>query len=94
MVTEKEELLRHVLEKARRKCKISPPVYAQRLGCSLEILLSTSWDAHDSLSFLSSDFPADAGEALDNSGEFDAEGGEAGFSGSPDPNPASRLKGC
>jgi hypothetical protein len=31
MVTEKEELLRHVLEKARRKCKISPPVYAQRL---------------------------------------------------------------
>ena len=50
-----------------------------------------SSDAHDSLSFLSSDFPADAGIAFDSSGEFDAEGGEAGFSGSPDPNPASRL---
>jgi hypothetical protein len=51
-------------------------------------------DAHDSLSFLSSGFPADAGVALDNSGEFDAEGGEAGCSGSPDPNPASRLEVC
>ena len=49
-------------------------------------------DAHDSLSFLSSGFPADEGVALDNSGEFDAEGGEAGCSGSPDPNPASRLE--
>jgi len=42
---------------------------------------------HDSLSFLS----ADAGVALDNAGETDVEGGEAGFSASPDPNPASRL---
>jgi hypothetical protein len=49
-----------------------------------------SSDAHDSLSFLSSDFPA-AGVAFDNSGEFDIEGGEVGCSGSPDPNPASRL---
>jgi hypothetical protein len=51
-------------------------------------------DVHDSFSFLSSGFPADAGVALDNSGEFDVEGGEAGFSGSPDPNPASRLEEC
>ena len=51
-----------------------------------------SLDAHDSLSFLSSDFPADAGVALDSSGEFDVEGGEAGCSDSPDPNPASRLE--
>jgi hypothetical protein len=50
-----------------------------------------SLNAHDSLSFLSSDFPADAGIAFDSSGEFDAEGGEAGCSCSPDPNPASRL---
>jgi len=50
-----------------------------------------SSDAHDSLSFLSSDFPAEAGVAFDNSGEFAAEGGEAGWSASPDPNPASRL---
>jgi len=42
---------------------------------------------HDSLSFLS----ADAGVALDSAGETDVEGGEAGFSASPDPNPASRL---
>lgn len=56
-----------------------------------ETLLSMSRYAHDSLSFLSSDFPAIAGVAFDNSGEFVAEGGEAGFSGSPDPNPASRL---
>jgi hypothetical protein len=43
---------------------------------------------HDSLSFLS----ADAGVALDSAGETDVEGGEAGFSASPDPNPASRLE--
>jgi hypothetical protein len=48
---------------------------------------------HGSLSFLSSDFPAEAGVDFDNSGEFAVEGGEAGFSGSPDPDPklASRL---
>jgi len=46
-------------------------------------------DAHDP-SF-SSDFSADAGVALESAGETDVEGGEAGFSGSPDPNPASRL---
>jgi len=57
----------------------------------LGTLLSMSCDTHDSLSFLCSNFPADAGVALDNSGEFDAEGGEAGCSDSPDPNPASRL---
>jgi hypothetical protein len=43
---------------------------------------------HDSLSFLS----ADAGVALASAGETDVEGGEAGFSASPDPNPASRLE--
>jgi hypothetical protein len=42
-------------------------------------------------SFLSSDFSAVAGVALDNAGETDVEGGDAGFSGSPDPNPARRL---
>ena len=45
----------------------------------------------DSLSFLSSDFPAAAGVALGNSGELDAEGGEAGFSASPEPKPARGL---
>jgi hypothetical protein len=49
-------------------------------------------DAHDSLSFLSSGCPADAGVAFNSSGELEAEGGEAGFSVSPDPNPASRLE--
>jgi len=48
-------------------------------------------NAHEALSFLSSDFSAATGVALDNAGETDVEGGEAGFSGSPDANPASRL---
>lgn len=56
----------------------------------LETLLCVS-DAHDSLSLLSSDFTAAAGVDLDNSGELEVEGGEAGFSGSPEPNPARRL---
>lgn len=43
------------------------------------------------MSFLSSDLSAGAGVALDNAGETDVEGGEAGFSASPDPNPARRL---
>ena len=46
---------------------------------------------HHSLSFLSSDL-SPAGVALDNAGETEVDGGEAGFSGSPDPNPASRLQ--
>ena len=48
---------------------------------------------HDSLSFLSSDFPAVAGVAFDSSGELETEGGEAGCSVSPDPDPrlARRL---
>ena len=46
-------------------------------------------DAHDSFSFLSSDFSA--GVALDRAGETEVEGGEAGCSESPDPNPARRL---
>jgi len=49
-------------------------------------------DADHWLSFLSSDLSAEAGVALDNAGETDVEGGDAGFSGSLDPNPASRLK--
>jgi len=50
-----------------------------------ETLLCTLPNDQDSLSFLSSDFPAAAGVAFDISGEFDAEGGEAGCSASPDP---------
>jgi len=46
-------------------------------------------DAHDP-SF-TSDFSAAAGVDLVNSGEAEVEGGEAGFSDSPDPNPARRL---
>jgi len=88
---EKEKLLRHVEERPRRKCNISPLVYAQRLGCSRNTFVYIEENVHDSLSFLSSDFPAEAGAAFDCSGEFDVEGGEAGFSGSPDPNPARRL---
>jgi len=38
---------------------------------------------HDSLSFLSSDLPAFAGVALDNSGEVAVEGGDVGCSDSP-----------
>jgi len=56
-----------------------------------ETLLRMLLDAHDSLSFLSSDLSAVAGVALDNAGETEVEGGEAGCSCSPDPNPASRL---
>lgn len=47
-------------------------------------------NVHDSLSFLSSDFSAEAGEDLVKAGEVLVDGGEVGFS-SPDPNPASRL---
>jgi hypothetical protein len=86
-----EELLRHDLEKAPLQMQDWSAVYAQRLGSSKR-LLERSMDDHDSASFLSSAFPAAAGVALDNSGEFAVEGGEAGCSVSPDPNPASRLK--
>jgi hypothetical protein len=57
----------------------------------LKTLLCISWDADYSPSFFSSDFSADAGVAFDSAGETDVEGGEAGFSGSPDPSPARRL---
>lgn len=36
-------------------------------------------------------FLSEAAVDFDNTGEVWVEGGEAGFSGSPDPNPASRL---
>jgi hypothetical protein len=56
--------------------------------------LCISSNVHGSRSVLSSDFAAAAGVAFDNSGEAAAEGGEAGFSGSPDPDPklARRLE--
>lgn len=41
-------------------------------------------------SFLSSDL-SPAGAAFDRAGETEVDGGDAGFSGSPDPNPARRL---
>jgi hypothetical protein len=43
-------------------------------------------DAQESLSFLSL-----AAVAFDSTGDVWVEGGEAGFSGSPELNPASRL---
>ena len=50
-------------------------------------------EAQDSLSFsfFSAALSADAGVALANAGEEAVEGGDAGFSGSPDPSPARRL---
>jgi hypothetical protein len=41
-------------------------------------------------SFLSLDL-SPAGMAFDKAGDTEVDGGEAGFSGSPDPNPARRL---
>jgi len=57
----------------------------------LKTLLCMLSDAHEPFSFLSSDLSAFAGVALDRAGETDVEGGDAGFSWSPDPNPARRL---
>lgn len=56
----------------------------------LKTLLCMLSDAHYSLSFLS-DLSAFAGVAFDRAGETDVEGGDVGFSWSPDPNPARRL---
>lgn len=91
MVTEKE-LLRHVLKKAppqnarlaRRLCTEIRFVDASEKHFCVCRMLITHY------SFLSPDL-SPAGVAFDKAGETEVDGGDAGFSGSPDPNPARRL---
>jgi len=85
----REELLRHVEERGPAVNAILARPSMHRDFDASENTSCMLTDAHDP-SF-SSDFSVVVGVALESAGETDVEGGEAGFSGSPDPNPARRL---